>query len=267
MQNTDAFDSMLADLGAGDDAGMDRAPTGAEPQVAPTRAADTTPRRSGGYPSVKGGGRRVDRRMALLETQCVKLSLSLMSRTNSPARSIGFTSAVSGEGKSFLAMLTATALARQTHMPVTLIDCNWEHPTLHSSFGIPDSPGLAEWLRLECSLDDIRYIVSPGLTVIPAGIAGDGAVALTSALKSIGLQALRTHPDESLIVDLAPVLTTSYGALLSQQLDAVLLVVRAGSTWDSYIQEASYELSASAVEGVVLNATRSRIPHWLQRVL
>lgn len=267
VQNAGPFGSAFAVRGAGDGSDADGVSYATNPQIIATRAADTTPRPSGGFTPPGGAGRRVDRRMALLETQCVKLSLSLLARANNPAKSVGFTSAVSGEGKSFLATLTATALARQSHMPITLVDCNWEHPTLHSTFGIPDSPGLAEWLRLECSLDDIRHIVSSGLTVIPAGVANDDTVALTGALKAAGLQALLTHPDEVLIVDMAPVLTTSYGALLSQQLDSVLLVVRAGSTWDSYIQEASYELSASPVEGIVLNATRSRIPQWLQRML
>lgn len=208
-----------------------------------------------------------DPRVSLLQTQCLKTSLAIFSRPTSHARSLGFTSAVPGEGKSYMALLTATALAERTQHPVTLVDCNWDNPTLHTRYGVSESPGLAEWLRHECDIAQIRHAVTPFLTIIPAGDALHDTVTLTDALRVAGPQELLTKRDEALIVDMPPVLTTPYGALLAQQLDAVLLVVRAGVTWDSYVQEACHELAASPVEGIVLNATRSRIPRWLQRIL
>ena len=214
-----------------------------------------------------GTSRGPDPRMSLLQTQCLKTSLAILSRPTRHARSLGFTSAVAGEGKSYLAALTATALADRTHRPVTLVDCNWDNPSLHARFDVAETPGLAEWLRQECDIAQVRHAVSPCLTVIPAGNALSDTVTLTDALRAAGPLHLLTQPDEALIVDMAPILTTPYGALLAQQLDAVLLVVRAGVTWDSYVREACHELSASPVEGVVLNATRSRIPRWLQRIL
>ncbi len=221
----------------------------------------------GRMPTDAGKKRSGDPRIALLQTQCLKLSLSILSRPNHHARSLGFTSAITGEGKSFLASLTATALAGRGHKPVTLVDCNWDNPSLHTAYDVPATPGLAEWLRHECDLDQIRYEVTPSLTIIPAGDAHHDTVALTDALKAAGALTLVNRADESLLVDMPPVLTTPYGALLAQQLDAVLLVVRAGVTWDSYVQEACSELSDSAVEGVILNATRSFIPRWLQRLM
>ena len=262
MQNTGPT-SLFSDQSAGE-GGVEQGAGAGAMSARATDVAQMPPKNNA--PS-RSGQRRLDPRVTLLETQCVKLSLSILSRSNAPARSLGFTSAVPGEGKSFLATLTARALARQSQLPITLLDCNWERPTLHNVFDVPATPGLAEWLRQECSLDDIRHVVAPGLTVIPAGDTAQDTVALTSALKARGAQSLLVYPDEALIVDMPAVLTTSYGALLAQQIDAVLLVVRAGATWDSYVQEATYELNASAVEGVVLNATRSRIPQWLQRIL
>ncbi len=232
---------------------------------APTRD-DLIAQSNGRLPSM-GEKRATDPRLALLQTQCLKLSLSILSRPHQTTRSLGFTSAIPGEGKSLLATLTATSLAGRSHRSITLVDCNWDDPTLHTLFDVPATPGLAEWLRHECDLEQIRHTVSPYLTIIPAGAAHQDGVALTDALKAAGAHSLLAQPDETLIADMASVLTSSYSALLSQQFDAILLVVRAGVTWDSYIQEACQELSASAVEGVVLNATRSRIPRWLQRML
>jgi len=232
-------------------------------------ATQTQTQETGGgrMPTDAGKKRGRDPRIALLQTQCLKTSLSILARPHHYARSLGFTSSIAGEGKSFLATLTATALAGRGHKPVTLVDCNWDSPSLHSLYDLPATPGLAEWLRHECDLDQIRHEVAPSLTIIPAGDARHDAVALIDGLKAAGALTLVNRADEALIVDMPPVLTTPYGALLAQQLDAVLLVVRAGVTWDSYVQEACNELSDSSVEGVILNATRSYIPHWLQRLL
>ncbi len=208
-----------------------------------------------------------DPRVRLLRNQCLKLSLSLFNRAQRATRSLGFTSAISGEGKTFLATLAASALAERAHRSVTLVDCNWDAPTLHERFDIPNTPGLAEWLRDECELADIRHVITPYLTVIPGGDASQDALALAERFRAVGAQALLATPEELLIADLPAVLTSDYGALLPQLLDSVLLVVRAGVTQDTYIAEASRELVDSPVEGAILNATRSSIPRWLQRLL
>jgi Mrp family chromosome partitioning ATPase len=208
-----------------------------------------------------------DPRVRLLQNQCLKMSLALFNRTQRQTRSLGFTSALPGEGKSFLATITAAALAERSHRAVTLVDCNWDQPSLHSHFGLANSPGLAEWLRRECDLADIRHTVSSYLTVIPSGEGSEDAMELAGRFRAIGASTILTQPDELLIVDLASVLTTDYGAVLPQALDAVLLVVRAGATPEAYIAEAQRELADVSVEGTILNAARSSIPRWLLRLL
>lgn len=208
-----------------------------------------------------------DPRVRLLQNQCLKMSLALFNRTQRQTRSLGFTSALPGEGKSFLATITAAALAERSHRAVTLVDCNWDQPSLHSHFELANSPGLAEWLRRECDLADIRHTVSSYLTVIPSGEGSADAMELAGRFRAIGASTLLTQPDELLIADLASVLTTDYGAVLPQVLDAVLLVVRAGATPEAYIAEAQRELADVSVEGTILNAARSSIPRWLLRLL
>jgi Mrp family chromosome partitioning ATPase len=210
---------------------------------------------------------RLDPRSLLVQRQCLKLGLSIFSRPHKPARSLGFTSAIAGEGKSFLASALAVALAKHARRSITLVDCNWEHPAMYALFDLPESPGLAEWARGECSLTEIRHEVAPHLTVIPAGMALGGAIEVTRKLAAGGMHQLLADADEVLIADMASVLTTVYSAPLAQLLDAVALVVRAGVTWDTYIAEARHELEDATVEGLILNATMSRIPRWLQRIL
>lgn len=249
---------------------VDGEETALTPQPAPSSngAHAPTPVTNRRTPALAGKGRAErDPRVRLIQNQCLKMSLGLFNRPQRITRSLGFTSSIPGEGKTFLASVTATALAERSHRAVTLLDCNWENPALHTQFNIPESPGLAEWLRGECDLSDIRHAVSTYLTVIPAGHASTDALALTERLRAIGVSAVASAPDELLIADLPSVLTTDYGALLPQVLDAILLVVRAGVTQEAYIAEANRELVDAPLEGTVLNATHSSIPRWILRLL
>ena len=149
----------------------------------------------------------------MLLERCRNLCISLFYRENAPVRSLGFTSSIQGEGKSFFASITAQVLAHDSIEPVTLIECNWEHPTLHEYFDIPATPGLAEWLRGTCDEDDIRYQVDKNLTVIPAGNGSHDAVKLLNQLNEHGLKKAFQHTNELYIVDLPSIITTGYGSL------------------------------------------------------
>lgn len=210
-------------------------------------------------------GQHLDPRSALLQRQCLKMALSIFATAQ--VRSLGFTSAIGGEGKTFIASATAAALASRANRPVALVDCNWDHPSLHTLYNLPDSPGLAEWSRGECELSDIRHQVAPQLTVIPAGMALGDTINITRKLSAHSIDSLLVETSEVLIADLPAVLISSYGAQLAQELDAITLVIRARTTWDSFVAEAHHELENAQLEGVILNATQSRIPRWIQRML
>jgi MinD-like ATPase involved in chromosome partitioning or flagellar assembly len=114
---------------------------------------------------------------------------------------------------------------------------------------------------------EIRHQVTPMLTVIPAGMALGDTINLTRKLSAHSIISLLSDMNEVLIADMPAILTSSYGAQLAQELDAVTLVVRARTTWDSFVAEAHHELEGAQLDGVILNATQSRIPRWIQRML
>lgn len=239
-----------------------------EPNPSHNGAHATTPLSTQPTPKFTGMGRNArDPRVRLIQNQCLKMSMGLFNHPQHSIGSLGFIGAIPGEGKTFLASVTATALAERSRRAVTLLDCNWENPSIHRGFGVPGAPGLAEWLRGECDLSAIRHAVSPFLHVIPAGDAGNDALALSERLRVMGASALLSAPDELLIADLPAVLTTDYGVTLPQALDAILLVVRAGVTQEAYIAEANRELLEAPLQGTILNATHSDIPRWLLRML
>lgn len=203
----------------------------------------------------------------LLQEHCRQFNLATFFQENSTARSLGFTSAISGEGKSFLAVITANLLANDSSEPVTLVECNWEHPSLHEYYGIAARPGLAEWVRGECQAGDVRYRVESNLTVVPAGNGRKDAVRLLESIRQQGLLKL-FEPHRSLfVVDLPAITTTAYGPIAAGLLDTVVMVVRAGVTPDSLVAEACTRLKDVPVQGIILNQLQSKIPRWLRQIL
>lgn len=203
----------------------------------------------------------------LVHEETRKLSLSLFFREQSPVRSLGFTSAISGEGKSFMALMTASMLARDSDEPVILVDANWEHSTLHTQLGLTQSPGLAEWLRGECDEDEVCHQVAENLGVIPSGHEHGDAVKLLRTLHARSIVDRIRSKSARYIFDLPPVISCSYGRLAAGVVESVIVVVQAGVTPEGMVVEACSQLKDLPIEGIFLNQVSSRIPRWLRRIL
>jgi Mrp family chromosome partitioning ATPase len=202
-----------------------------------------------------------------LQEHCRQLCHSLFYREHAPVRSVGFTSSIDGEGKSLLASITAQVLAHDSIEPVTLIESNWEHPSQHEYFGIPATPGLAEWLNGTCDEEDIRYQVDGNLTVIPAGNGAQDAVKLLKQVHQNGLLNTFSHSNELYIVDLPPIITTGYGSLAAGLVESIVIVVRAQVIPDYMIEETCSRLKDFPIHGIILNRDESRIPRWIRQLL
>jgi Mrp family chromosome partitioning ATPase len=220
-----------------------------------------TPKRSRSIPKQDVANVRV------LHEQCRQICLSTFFREHAPVRSLGFTSSLGGEGKSFLSIIAAQALAEDITSPVILMECNWEHPSLHKYFDIPSTLGLAEWLRGECSEEAIRYEIGRNLTVIPAGNGRQDAVRLLSQIQEDGLLKTFADSNELLIVDLPSVVTTAYGVLAASLVESLMIVACAGVTPEAVIAETSSQLEGLPVQGVILNQIQSRIPAWIRQMI
>jgi protein-tyrosine kinase len=222
-------------------------------------------------PSVQRDGKGLSARDSsvarMFQERCRQLCLSIFFQEHSSVRSLGFTSAISGEGKTFLSLVTANVLAADSGVPVTLLECNWEHPSIHEHYKISATPGMAEWLRHECSADDITYQVSPNLRIIPAGNGKRDAVKLLQLMRQQGILNLFAPNNGLLVVDLPPVVTAAYGPLAANLLDAVIVVVHAGVTPNTLVEETCSKLKEAPLQGIILNQLHSSIPRWLRQVL
>jgi Mrp family chromosome partitioning ATPase len=213
------------------------------------------------------GAKRDTANAAMVQEQCRHLCISLFLRERSPVRSLGFTSSLRGEGKSFLAMITARMLAKDNNAPVTLLECDWAHPCLHEHFGFGQTPGLAEWLRGECSEMAIRHEVGNNLTVIPAGNGQENAVKLLQRMRQKPVADLFGHSDELLVVDLPAIIPSAYGVLAADLVESLVVVVRAGVTPGSLVRETCVQLKDAQVHGLLLNQMRSQVPRWIRKIM
>jgi protein-tyrosine kinase len=176
-------------------------------------------------------------------------------RTSQQLKILLITSAVSGEGKTFLATNLGRAIARQPDRRVLLIDADLRHSQLHVSLGAPSNPGLADYLRGDAGeMDVIQYSPENNLCFIAAG----REVSNPSELLCNGRFAMlleRVAPVfEWIILDSPPSLPVADASVLAEHCDAVVVVVRARRTRAAVVQKGCQELQGRKVVGVVLNA-------------
>ena len=220
-----------------------------------------------------------------IREQCQQLAHSIFFREGVTINSLGFTSSIAGEGKSFLALATAKAFAEESNQPVILLDCNWDRADLYECFGCPPTPGLAEWIRGECSEAHIRHQVGRNLTFIPAGDGKHDAIKLLHYLQQSHLLDMLAHsgnrgqvlqrdmldtsgrPRHLLIVDLPAIMSGAYAVLAASLLEALVFVVCAGVTPKADLTEAYSRIRNLPVQGMILNQIESRVPKWIQQML
>jgi capsular exopolysaccharide synthesis family protein len=189
-----------------------------------------------------------------------------------PPRVVGITSCAHGEGVSTVAAhLAAAAAAEAVELPVLLADANWLRPSVHQTFGVAPSPGLADVLAGRADLNAaIQPSQRPRLALLPAGEAAGvppGVAAAPDAVSQI-LDQCKAQFDLT-ILDLPPASRAPLAIPLARLLDGVVLVVEAERAPWQAIHRTKEALAQSHVRilGVALNKRRNHIPDWLYRRL
>lgn len=179
---------------------------------------------------------------------------------------IGVTSAGEQEGRTTVALGIAASMAADLERPVVLIEADLAHPGLHAALGIEPLPGLAEYLRLECDLSQALRQVTPTLFVLPAGDAGMDAGRLIRQLVNADLRSRLDSTGAVLVLDLPPILASSFGVLASSMAEALIFVVRAGQTETDDVKRALERLDPALVRSVTLNGAQKGLPNWLRNL-
>jgi capsular exopolysaccharide synthesis family protein len=171
-----------------------------------------------------------------------------------PCRAIIVTSPNTGDGKSLTAANLALTMAQDPQQRVLLLDADLRRPSIHTLFGISETPGLSDVLMGGASLDDaLVTIAEHRLTVLPSGlIPTQPAELLGSTGMRRVLDHLRTRFDR-ILIDMPPVEPVADVAIASTMVDGVLMIVRAGVTPKPAIERALAGIDGAKVLGLVLN--------------
>ncbi len=170
-------------------------------------------------------------------------------------RIILITSALPGEGKSFVAANLAVALSR-AGSNVLLVDANLRTPSLHLSFNLLPLSGLLAFLEGKAEFhESITETPEPRLKLIAAGgITLSGPEILAGArMKSLIEQARQLQPPHIILLDAPAAISGAEAQILSKLVDGSLLVVAANRTPRATVGKALELIKGAPVLTAVLN--------------
>ena len=178
----------------------------------------------------------------------------LLSRSETSPRTILFSSAMGGEGKSVTATNCALMFA-QLDERVLLIDADLRRPRCHEILGRDSHPGLTEVLAGLNQLDQaIQSTASKGLFFLSAGLTPPNPSELLGSQRMRGILTAAASSFDHVLIDSPPILPVSDSVVLSTLVDGVVMVVCAQTT-KNLVRDACARLVyvGSKMLGVVLN--------------
>lgn len=189
--------------------------------------------------------------------------------TASPAgggRVVLLSSAAAGDGKTFVALHLAAALARGGRTRVLLVDADLADQGLTLHFGQRQPPGLVDAILAgEITEGSLRKSSIDGVDLLPTGdVSRRSALGFyRKTLKSL-LEGLRSRYD-LILIDSPAMLSGNEALLCSMAADSVVLVARAGATRQPALREACRKLGEVGVlpQGLILNRRQKLLPDWL----
>lgn len=157
----------------------------------------------------------------------LRTNLSFVS-VNEQYKTIAVTSAIPGEGKSNVAINLTISLAESGYR-VLLIDADLRKPQIHKYLKIAQgsSVGLTSILSGKTALNEsIFYLADHRIKVICAGIIPPNPAELLGSRRMMEMLNLLKERFDYIIIDTPPISVVTDAAVLSRQIDGVIMVVR-----------------------------------------
>jgi protein-tyrosine kinase len=180
----------------------------------------------------------------------------LFPASGKPPRTILVTSAVPGEGKSFVSANLAVSIAQSIEEHVLLVDCDIRRPSQHRNFGFDDVPGLSEYLSRKIPLSSVLLKTQvKKLSILPGGTPPPNPSELLSSepMSELVEEVKQRYPDRYIVIDSPPPKFTAETAALARQVDGIVLVVNSGKTPRGLIEELVETLGKEKILGIVMN--------------
>lgn len=165
------------------------------------------------------------------------------------------------EGKSFVSVNLAVAIAKGLDQHALLVDCDLRRPSLAGLLGLLEgnNRGLAEYLQEQSDLPELICRTSVGkLSVLPSGsVPQNPAELLTSTRMSRLVNELSgRYSDRLIIFDSPPFQVASESLVLAKKVDGVVLVVRYGKSDRAKIKTMVETIGKERIIGIVFNGQK-----------
>jgi len=173
------------------------------------------------------------------------------------ANVIMVTSALPGEGKTFVAINLAISMALELDYSVTLVDADVLRPSVFNRLLLGEAPGLLDALT-DSSIDVEQRLLPTTiekLSILGAGMSQSHATELLASEQMDQLLASMSarDPDRIIIVDAPPLLPTTEARVLARRVGQVVMVVEAERTLRPAIEQAAAALEACPIVLPLLN--------------
>ena len=154
-------------------------------------------------------------------------------------KSLLISSSQPGEGKSTTTANLAIAFA-QLRKKTLLVDADLRKPVQHNVFGHARGPGLSEYLIGD--VDDVNSIIHEtkveNLSIITAGGLPPNPSELLGSDRMSHLVDQLEHEWDMILFDSPPIVAVTDASMISGEIDAIALVVKAGHTQRSAVDRA-----------------------------
>jgi len=171
------------------------------------------------------------------------------------------TSALSGEGKSFVSLNLAASLARLGNR-VILVDADLRASSLDYSFNLVATTGLIDYLNGTTDFNSCLQDTSiPGLWLVPAGgaIRAPAEALGGQRMRAFVSEARATLPTPYVIIDTPAASAVPEPQILARLSDALVIVVAANRTPRELVKQTIDNAAGATIFGIALN--RFEPPH------
>jgi len=173
------------------------------------------------------------------------------------ANRVMITSAMPGEGKTFMAINLAISIAMELDTTVLLVDADVARPAIPDRLGIAPEMGLLDLLT-RSDLDVADVLLRTNIERLSFLSAGTPHSRATELLASEGMERLveelaSRYPDRILIFDAPPLLSSTESRVLAAHMGQVIVVVEADRTPQSRVVQALSTIESCPVVMTVLN--------------
>ena len=231
-----------------------------EPQPAPAKRVtiDLRQLRADGYVPEEGQERRFADYYREIKRPLIQRALA--ADATPERRLIMVSSALPGEGKTFVTLNLAFSMARERDVSVLLIDADLPKAHISRALGIHAEPGLLDSLADESR--DVESLILgtsiAGLDILPAGRQNEHAAELIASarMREVVARLVTPKPRRLAILDTPPLLIASEARALVGIPGQMILVARSGHTPCQALLDALGHVDKSKVSGLVLNEGR-----------